>query len=130
MKPIIYLFAPIFFVTVGLSLNLREIDWSSQFIWTLSISLLLAAILGKLLSGFLIFNEGRWIKWAVGLAMIPRGEVGLIFAEVGRAKEILNNDLYASLIIVIAITTMLTPIAMRYFYRRFPESESKTESPV
>lgn len=125
MKPIIYLFAPIFFVTVGLSLNLREIAWTSQFIWTLSLSLLFAAILGKLLSGFLMFNERRWVKWAVGLAMIPRGEVGLIFAEVGRSNGILNNDLYASLIIVIAITTIFTPIAMRYFYRKLPDNEKE-----
>lgn len=121
MKPIIHLFTPIFFVTVGLSLNLREINWQSSFIWALSLSLVLAAILGKLLSGFLLFKESRWIKWAVGLAMIPRGEVGLIFADVGRENKILDNDLYAALIIVIAATTIFTPFAMRYFYSRFKE---------
>jgi Kef-type K+ transport system membrane component KefB len=121
MKPIVHLFTPIFFVTVGLSLNLREIDWSSTFIWLLSLSILVAAILGKLASGFLLFKDSRWTQWAVGLAMIPRGEVGLIFAEVGRTNKILDNDLYAALIIVIAITTMLTPFAMRFFYNHYPE---------
>jgi Kef-type K+ transport system membrane component KefB len=121
MKPIIYLFAPIFFVTVGLSLNLRAINWQSGFIWSLSLSLLLAAILGKLLSGFLLVKEKRWMKWAVGFAMIPRGEVGLIFAELGRTNQILNNDLYAALIIVIAVTTILPPFAMRYFYQHYEE---------
>ncbi len=121
MKPIIYLFAPIFFVTVGLSLNLREINWQSGFIWLLSLSLILAAIIGKLLSGFLLLKEKRWMKWAIGLAMIPRGEVGLIFAELGRTNQILDNDLYAALIIVIAVTTILTPFAMRYFYQQYKE---------
>lgn len=49
MKPIVQLFTPIFFVMVGLSLNLREIDWSSPFIWIFSLSLLVAAIAGKLI---------------------------------------------------------------------------------
>lgn len=121
MKPIIYLFAPIFFVTVGLSLNLREINWQSGFIWLLSFSLTLAAILGKLFSGFLLMKEKRWMKWAVGLAMIPRGEVGLIFAELGRTNQILDHDLYAALIIVIAVSTILTPFAMRYFYQHYKQ---------
>jgi Kef-type K+ transport system membrane component KefB len=127
MRPIIYLFAPIFFVTVGLSLNLREITWDSPFIWFLSLSLLAAAIAGKLASGFLLFNEHPWMKWAVGLAMIPRGEVGLIFADVGRTNHILNQDLYAALIIVIAATTIFTPFAMRYFYGRDPSSKKTLE---
>lgn len=121
MKPIIHLFTPIFFVTVGLSLNLREITWGSAFIWLLSISLLIAAIFGKLASGFLLLKDSRWMQWAVGLAMIPRGEVGLIFADVGQTNKILDQDLYAALIIVIAVTTMFTPFAMRYFYSRFQE---------
>lgn len=116
MKPIIHLFTPIFFVTVGLSLNLQEVDWSSTFIWLLSASLLLAAVIGKLASGFFLIKDNQWIKWAVGLAMIPRGEMGLVFAEVGRTNNILDSDLYAALLIVITITTLLTPVAMRFFY--------------
>jgi len=122
MKPIIHLFSPIFFVTVGLSLDLSAITWNSPFIWILSISLLIVAIAGKLSSGFLLFKEHPWMKWAVGLAMIPRGEVGLIFADVGLANNILDQELYASLIIVIAITTLFTPFAMRYFYHRYRNS--------
>ncbi|CUI15730.1 sodium:proton antiporter [Candidatus Protochlamydia naegleriophila] len=116
MKPIVHLFTPIFFVTVGLSLNLREIDWSSPFIWSLSLLILLVAVVGKLCSGFLLLKDSKWIKWAVGLAMIPRGEVGLIFAEVGRSSQIFNDDIYAAMIIVIAITTVMAPFMMRFFY--------------
>jgi Kef-type K+ transport system membrane component KefB len=122
MRPIIHLFSPIFFVTVGLSLNLQEITWNSPFIWILSSCLLAAAIIGKLSSGFFLLKERSWMKWAVGLAMIPRGEVGLIFADVGQSNNILNQELYASLIIVIAITTLFTPFAMRYFYAKHQNS--------
>ncbi len=71
MKPIVHLFTPIFFVAIGLSLNLKEITWHSSFIWILTSSLFIAAIAGKLLSGFLLFNEKKETKWLVGTAMIP-----------------------------------------------------------
>ena len=48
--------------------------------------------------------------------MVPRGEVGLIFAEVGLKSGILNNETYASLILVIAITTLVAPFGLRWLY--------------
>jgi Kef-type K+ transport system membrane component KefB len=116
MRPIIQLFVPIFFVMVGLSLNLREIDWTSPFIWWFSASLFGVAILGKLLGALLLHGDWRE-RIAIGIAMIPRGEVGLIFAELGRTSSILNNDIYAALIIVIAMTTLLSPILLKGYYR-------------
>jgi Kef-type K+ transport system membrane component KefB len=116
MKPIVHLFTPIFFVMVGLSLNLREVNWSSPFVWALSGALLVAAVAGKLAAGFPMPGERGKIRWAVGLAMIPRGEVGLIFAELGRTTGIFNQDVYAAMLIVIALTTLMPPFAMRWFY--------------
>jgi Kef-type K+ transport system membrane component KefB len=117
MRPIIQLFVPIFFVMVGLSLNLRVIDWTSPFIWAFSLSLFGVAVLGKLLGALLL--RGPWSeRFAIGIAMIPRGEVGLIFAELGRTSEILNNELYAALVMVIALTTLLSPVLLKGFYRR------------
>ena len=118
MKPIVHLFTPIFFVFVGLSLNLREIDWSSSFIWIFSLSLLLASVAGKLIGAFLI-KESWPIRWVIGLAMIPRGEVGLIFAELGRISGIFNNEIYAGMVIVIALTTLLPPFIMKWFYGHY-----------
>lgn len=118
MKPIIHLFTPIFFVMVGLSLNLREIDWSSPFIWTFSGVLMVVAIIGKLVGPWLI-QEPWPTRWIIGTAMIPRGEVGLIFAELGRESGILNNEIYAGMVIVIALTTVLSPFVMKGLYSRF-----------
>ena len=118
MKPIIHLFTPIFFVYVGLSLNLREIDWGSGFIWIFSSSLFVAAVAGKLIGAFLI-REPWSLRWVIGIAMIPRGEVGLIFVELGRVSGIFNNEIYAGLVIVIALTTLLSPLMMKWFYGRF-----------
>lgn len=120
MKPIVHLFTPIFFVFVGLSLNLREIDWNSSFIWIFSLVLLLAAIAGKLVGAF--FIKKSWlVRWAIGMAMIPRGEIGLIFAELGRVSGIFNNEIYAGMVIVIALTTLLPPFIMKWFYGRYAD---------
>ncbi len=118
MKPIVQLFTPIFFVMVGLSLNLREIDWSSPFIWLFSLSLLVAAVAGKLF-GALLVKESWSVRWMIGTAMIPRGEVGLIFAELGRESGIFSNEIYAGMVIVIALTTLLPPFVMKWYYGRY-----------
>ena len=114
MRPIIQLFTPIFFVYVGLSLNLREINWSSPFIWAFSLSLLVLALTGKLL-GALFIKEAWSTRFLVGMAMMPRGEVGLVFAELGRVSEIFNNEVYAAVVIVIALTTLLPPFMIKYY---------------
>ena len=117
MRPIVQLFTPIFFVYVGLSLNLREIDWGSTFIWQFSLSLLAAAVIGKVAGVYLV--KVSWAaRWMIGLSMIPRGEVGLIFAELGRVSGIFNNEIYAGMLIVIAFTTLFPPFALKWFYDR------------
>ncbi len=126
MKPIIYLFTPIFFVTIGLSLNLQAVAWNSPYIWLLSGVLLAAAIVGKIFSGLALIQESNFVKWAVGLAMVPRGEVGLIFANVGKSKNVFDADLYAALIVVITLTTFFTPIAMRWYYKRYDKKSVTT----
>ncbi len=118
MKPIIRLFTPIFFVMVGLSLNLRAIDWASSFIWSFSLTLFALAVAGKMLAAFLI-RATPHARIAIGLAMVPRGEVGLIFTELGRVSGIFNNELYAVMVIVIVFTTLLPPFALQWFYGRY-----------
>jgi Kef-type K+ transport system membrane component KefB len=117
MRPLIHTFSPLFFVMVGVSLNLSEIDWGSAFIWGLAGSLLLVAFLGKFAAGFFI-REPRRNQVAIGLSMIPRGEVGLIFAQLGFSQGILNGELHAALLIVIALTTMSPPFLLKWFYGR------------
>lgn len=120
MSPVISLFTPIFFVSVGLSLNLQEIHWDSVFVWGLTGALLVAAVIGKFAGAFLLRSEKLPHRIMIGLAMIPRGEVGIVFAELGRVSGICCNEVYASLILVILLTTMLPPFLMRWIYRRWP----------
>jgi len=118
MKPIIHLFTPIFFVMVGLSLDLRKVDWGSFSVWQMSLAFIALAILSKLVGAFLI-KESVYFRWAVGISMIPRAEVGLIFAELGRISGVFNYDLYAVMILTIAATTVLPPFVMKWFYDRY-----------
>ncbi len=118
MQPIISLFTPIFFVVVGLSINLRAIDWSSPQVWIFSFVLLAAAIVGKLIGSFFI-RENLASKIMIGMSMVPRGEVGLIFAELGRFSGIFNNEIHAGMVIVIVLTTIIPPFTMKYFYKRY-----------
>ncbi len=118
MKPIIHLFTPIFFVMVGLSLDLRKVDWASFAVWQMSLAFIVLAILSKLLGAFLI-KESTHFRWAVGISMIPRAEVGLIFAELGRISGVFDADLYAVMILTIAATTVLPPFMLKWFYGRY-----------
>ena len=117
MHPIIYLFSPIFFVYVGLSIDLSVIDFSNMHFWMISLLLILMAFIGKYTAALLVPGMGLKDKTFLGLSMIPRGEVGLIFAELGRTTEALNNEIYSILILVVVVTTLLPPIMMKYFFR-------------
>ena len=117
MLPIIQLFTPIFFVTVGLSLDLTTVDWSSPLFWYLSISLLAVAILAKF-TGAMLLKEPLQRRLIIGIAMMPRGEVGLIFAGIGATAGVFDNDVYTALIVVIVYTTLLAPYLMKQRFRK------------
>lgn len=118
MRPIIQLFTPVFFVMVGLSLDLSAVDWGSGFIWFFSLTLLAAAIAGKIVGGAFV-SENPYARIAIGMAMVPRGEVGLIFAELGRTSGVYDAAIYAAIVLVIAYTTLLSPFWIRLYYRLF-----------
>jgi Kef-type K+ transport system membrane component KefB len=118
MQPIVQLFTPIFFATVGLSLDLSSLDWSSLFFWVFSLSLAAVAILSKIFAGLLI-REKLAHRVVIGMSMVPRGEVGLVFAEIGRHTGLFNTEIYTTVVIVIAYTTIFTPFWLRLFYKHY-----------
>ncbi len=123
MRPIVLLFTPIFFVTVGLSVNMQEINWSELHIWLFGGAILFVSVVGKMLFPFFLTSLSFQKKIIVGLSMVPRGEVGLIFAEIGRSAGIFDNEVYTSLIVVIVLTTMLPPLLIKTAYRRIKHEE-------
>jgi Kef-type K+ transport system membrane component KefB len=117
ISPIAHMFTPIFFVMVGLSMNLKVIDFASSKFWYLALTFLLIAVIGKYIGVFLLKKTSALKKALIGISMIPRGEVGLIFAEVGRLNGILDNEIYAVLIFVIIVTTIAPPFILKWLFK-------------
>ncbi len=117
MKPLIYLFTPMFFVTVGLSMNLREIDFSSPSFWLLTFALLFIAVIGKVGGAYLLKGINHVRRLIIGTSMVPRGEVGLIFAELGRTSKVFTNEIYSALVFVVILTTLIPPFIMKYLFK-------------
>jgi Kef-type K+ transport system membrane component KefB len=97
---------------------LREVQWSSAFFWTFSLTLLVIAVVTKF-AGALLIREPFMRRIIIGMSMVPRGEVGLIFAGLGAAAGVFTNEIYTALIIVIAYTTLLSPFWIKLYYHRF-----------
>jgi len=116
LNPLIWLFTPIFFVYVGLQINLKAINFTSANFWILSFVLLFIAIVTKLVAGFFVRGDFKE-KLSIGFSMLPRGEVGLIFAEFGRISKIYNDELYAVIIFVVALTTLIAPIVLKILWK-------------
>ncbi|MCX7737899.1 MAG: cation:proton antiporter [Hydrogenothermaceae bacterium] len=118
IHPLVYVLTPIFFVSIGLSLNLKVIDFSSLEFWKMSIVLLFIGIVGKVLSGLFIKTSSFKEKLLIGFSMLPRGEVGLIFAEIGKQSKLFDDIVYAVIIFVVAFTTLMAPLTLKYLASR------------
>jgi len=109
IKPISYFLVPIFFVITGFQVDLSVFANQEVLIAALVISL--AAMLSKLVSGWAFSGSGL-NRLIIGVAMIPRGEVGLIFASAGKAIGVIDDRLYAITVIVVVLTTLIPPIIL------------------
>lgn len=110
LTPVGHLFVPVFFLQIGIAAQVdRFIDPTVLGVAGL---LLVVAVVGKVLSaGAVLGAPGD--KILIGIGMIPRGEVGLIFATIGLSTGVLNNDLYAALLLVVLVTTLISPPLLR-----------------
>lgn len=105
---------PVFFVYTGLQVNLSTLFNVSILLIALAITVV--AILGKIVSGI---AAGRGVsKLTVGFGMIPRGEVGIIFANVGKQLGVVNDQIFGAIVIVIILTTLLAPPLLSYALKR------------
>lgn len=115
IAPIGQFTTPIFFIITGMSVDLMAFTQMSTIL--LGIFLTVIAVIGKLLSGF---AAGKGVKhWMIGWGMVPRGEVGLIFASVGKSLGVINANEYSVIIMVIISTTFISPIMLNYLIKRY-----------
>ncbi len=109
-----YFFVPVFFVLTGMQVDLHTLLQPEIFIVALGISVV--AIAGKLVAGFV---AGRGVNhWVIGWGMVPRGEVGLIFAMVGRQLGVMTEAMFSVIVIMVIVTTLCTPPILNLLLRR------------
>jgi Kef-type K+ transport system membrane component KefB len=115
VRPVASIFTPIFFVSVGASVNLSLLDPTREGapgILGIAAVLTALAIVGKLAAGW----AAPWAQFrriVVGVGMVPRGEVGLIFADIGRRTGILNEAVFGAVLLMVMATTFVAPPGLK-----------------
>jgi Kef-type K+ transport system membrane component KefB len=116
MKPVTEMLLPIFFVSIGLQVDIS--GFTSLNALGLVALLTVVAFAGKAICGLLARGQGI-DRLGVGLGMVPRGEVGLIFAAYGLQTGVLSGSLYSILILVVLLTTIIGPLVLKTRLHRF-----------
>ena len=120
VQPVAAVLAPIFFVSVGAACDVRLLDPrvpGAGGLLTVAAILTLLAIVGKICAGW----AAPWTKFhrlTVGVGMVPRGEVGLIFADVGRRAELLSEGTFSAVLLMVMATTFLAPLGLKVIFGR------------
>ena len=118
------IFAPLFFAIIGAQVNLNGINLD---VLLLSSIIIAVAIVSKLIGCGLpasIFLRDKSKAMKVGIGMISRGEVGLIVAGIGVSAGVLSADVYATIIIMVAVTTLITPLWLKKAYGKEPPNSN------
>ncbi|NIM25550.1 MAG: cation:proton antiporter [Nitrosopumilaceae archaeon] len=121
------IFAPLFFAIIGAQVDLRAVNLE---ILALSGVIIVIAVVTKLFGcgvPAMMFLKSKSQGMKVGIGMISRGEVGLIVAGVGVSSNILTSDVYSTIVIMVAVTTIITPIWLKMEYRK-EQRQGKIES--
>ncbi len=116
LAPLTALLVPIFFVQMGIMVDLNS--FADPSVWLLAGAITIAAIIGKQVCSLGVLEKGI-NKVAIGLGMIPRGEVGLIFANVGlgltlNGERVVSPETYSAIIVMVILTTMVTPPLLKW----------------
>jgi Kef-type K+ transport system membrane component KefB len=126
IKPVADLLVPVFFVTVGARADLSVLNPmipENRSGLLIAIFMLAVAIIGKVITGWVVFGIPDINRLAIGVGMVPRGEVGLVFAGIGTASGAIDKPLEVAIIIMVIMTTFLAPPFLRIAF-------GKTEEPV
>jgi Kef-type K+ transport system membrane component KefB len=122
LRPLEAIFAPVFFVLMGMQVNLASFADPATALLALAFSV--AAILGKLVSGY-VAGAGS-DRLSIGIGMVPRGEVGLIFASIGKGLGVVDDTIFSAIVVMVMVTTLLTPVGLRWslFRQRAPAADA------
>lgn len=130
IKPVAAIFTPVFFVSVGAAVDLDVLNPfrpGAGPILIMAGVLTLIAFAGKLVAGW----AAPWMKFnrvAVGMGMVPRGEVGLIFADIGRRMGIFGAEVFSAVLVMVMATTFIAPVGLKMIFQRKPPTPLEGES--
>ncbi|WP_215618879.1 cation:proton antiporter [Leptothoe kymatousa] len=127
ISPIADMLVPVFFVTVGAHTDisvLNPLNPDNREGLIIASFLVIVAIIGKVITGFTVFGQEDINRLAIGVGMIPRGEVGLVFAGVGAASGVLSESLDAAIIVMVIFTTFVAPPLLRVVFNQDDDSDS------
>ncbi|MDJ0659752.1 MAG: cation:proton antiporter [Crocosphaera sp.] len=130
--PIADILVPIFFVSVGAKVDLGVLNpfvAENREGLIIATFLIVVAIIGKLITGWTITGQEKINRLAIGFGMIPRGEVGLVFAGIGSASGVLSQSLEAAIIVMVILTTFLAPPLLRFAFKEPAETAEKLPNP-
>ena len=131
--PVADILVPVFFVCVGAKTDLSVLNPavpSNREGLIIATFLILVAILGKVITGFTVFGQPDLNKIAIGVGMIPRGEVGLVFAGVGSASGALSEATEAAIIVMVITTTFVAPPLLRLAFKETDTAIAQTVDKV
>lgn len=111
LVPLGHFLIPVFFLSIGIETDVKVL--ADPGVLGIAAAISVIAVAGKIVAGFGV-RRGNADRLLVGIAMIPRGEVGLIFAGIGLTSGILDARLYAVLVLVVLATTLVTPAWVRH----------------
>jgi Kef-type K+ transport system membrane component KefB len=111
LQPITTVFVPVFFVHMGMQVHFESFVTGS--VLGISGGLIVAALVGKQVCG-LVVREKAADKLTVGIGMIPRGEVGLVFASVGKGLGVIDNSIFSAVVMMVIVTTFATPLLLKW----------------
>ncbi|MCK9539970.1 cation:proton antiporter [Dokdonella sp.] len=119
MQPLLALLTPFFFVVTGAKVELAVFANSHALIMLLVVTVI--AILSKLIGGYLgALSLGQRSALIVGVGMVPRGEVGIVIASLGLAAGVFTNEIYAVIVAMSLLTSVITPPALAWLLARTP----------
>ncbi len=108
--PLEVILVPIFFVLMGIQVKLETFLDTQVLI--IAAGLISVAVVGKLMSG--LGGAKGTNRWAIGIGMMPRGEVGLIFAAIGKSLGVMSDALFSAVVLMVIVTTLIVPPLLKY----------------
>lgn len=115
LEPVTTLLVPIFFVLMGIQVRLET--FLRLEVLGIAAAMTVAAFIGKQVCGLAVVERGL-DRLSVGLGMVPRGEVGLIFASIGKGLGVIDDALFSAIVIMVMSTTMVTPPLLKWSLAR------------